>query len=46
MCGHIYKCGFTYINVSVTFTNVAIYTFLAQMAPTLAYLYMASITTN
>ena len=27
MCGHIY-----YINVSVKFTNVAIYRFLAQMA--------------
>ena len=33
MCGHIYKCGFTYISVSVIFTNVAIYRFLTQTAP-------------
>ena len=31
MCGHIYKCGFTYISVSVIFT--AIYRFLTQTAP-------------
>ena len=28
MCGHIYKCGSAYINVSVTFER-----FLAQTAP-------------
>ena len=33
MCDHIYKCGFTYISVSVIFTNVAIYRFLTQTAP-------------
>ena len=31
MCGHIYKCGFTYTSVSVIFT--AIYRFLTQTAP-------------